>query len=156
MVYIWVIFKFSSPVFEEEEKSLFQCTISKASVKAKRPQSAGFLGAQLQHTAVRLSRFQENLLPQYTNHIIESSQRTLSHGILSLIPYYTNREASELSILVHLPLWPWGAAEFTVSGPVGRQGYTVILMGGRVHCEWSCGMTGFHCDPEVQQIHCDP
>ena len=56
MVYIWVIFKFSSPVFEEEEKSLFQCTISKASVKAsvkaKRPQSAGFLGAQLQHTAV--------------------------------------------------------------------------------------------------------
>ena len=42
--------------FEEEEKSLFQCTISKASVKAsvkaKRPQSAGFLGAQLQHTAV--------------------------------------------------------------------------------------------------------
>ena len=46
MVYIWVIFKFSSPVFEEEEKSLFQCTISKASVKAKRPQSAGFLGAR--------------------------------------------------------------------------------------------------------------
>lgn len=50
MVYIWVIYKFSSSVFEEEEKSLFQCTISKASVKAsvkaKRPQSAGFLGAR--------------------------------------------------------------------------------------------------------------